>query len=780
MQLPLSLIQSWLPTKISPTQIGEVLTLLGVEVDHIHNEKVPFSGVVVGELLSVEPHPNAEKLRVVRVSCGQNSYTLVCGDASCRVGMKTAFAQIGAILTDDDGTERRIEKTTIRGVESSGMLCTAAELRLGKEAATILDLPHEMQTGDDLAKLLWDPVFEVSLTPNLGHCMSALGIARELSAALQLPLHYPTEKPLNTTLLPLKVQVHNSQLCPRYMCHLLEDVHVESSPFWLQRQLEACGQKALNHVVDATNYILMKYGQPMHAFDYDRLETGILSVEPAHTALQFLCLDGVEREVPAGTLMIMDGKRPIAIAGIMGGANSAVSQQTKRVLLEAASFDPILVRKAAKKMNLRSESSQRFEKGIDVTGIPRALAAAIHLIGGKSVGGVDVKKGEFVPKKISLRPERVNRLLGTKLSVTEIGEIFARLQFTMQDQSVIVPLFRTDIHEEIDLVEEVARIYGYNHIEKPLPQITASRIPNDPMFVFENATRQKLAALGLMECITCDLISPQLADVAKMITPSSMGFLKTTYSKSEEYSVLRTSLLPGLLQVAARNIDQKNTSLALFEIGRIHFLQQDHPTEIPMGAILLTGHASLPHWSHKETEFDYFDLKGLVENLTSAPFQPSQHLSLHPGRQSDICIQDLCVGSLGEVHPHILNLFHIEERVYYAEFHLPHLMHASKTHGHFSPLPLFPSSERDWTIPLDPKVEIGPLLTSIESLQSILLEKVELIDLYMPEGNEKKHATLRFTYRDKLKTVSFAEVEAEHATLVSATEKTLAKRTTVP
>jgi phenylalanyl-tRNA synthetase beta chain len=774
MQFPLSLIKSFLPLSLPPAQIGETLTLLGLEVDRIHNEVPPFAHVVVGEVLSVERHPDAEKLQVAQVSDGAETFTVVCGAPNCRAGMKTAFAKIGAVLTDGDGQQRRIEKTSIRGVASFGMLCSASELRLQEDHSGIMDLPHDMKTGADLSALLWDPILEISLTPNLGHCMSAVGIARELSAALQIPLYSSKSSPLPEGKLDKEVQVRDFQLCHRYACRLVEGIRVGSSPFWLKRQLEACGQKSINTTVDAVNYIMMKMGQPMHAFDYDLIE-GSIEVGPSKTEQKFLGLDGVERDVPAGTLLISDSRGPVAIAGIMGGERTAVSAKTTRILLEAACFDPIAVRIASKKIGLRSESSQRFEKGVDPEAIPEALSAVCQLLGGQVKGGVDLKKGPFVPKIISFRPERINQLLGTKLSATEMGEIFQRLGLKVSGQTVEAPPYRADLSEEIDLVEEIARIYGYNNIEKPAPRCTISQIPNDPVFLFEKEMRGKLAGLGLTEFLTCDLISPKWAETAREITPASMAFLQTTYSKSEDFSILRTSLLPGLLQVAKRNIDQKNQTIAAFEIGRIHFLQKESVVEIPMGAILLTGKAAPAHWSRKAADVDYFDLKGIVENLVKASYQPSEHLSFHPGRQAVIHAGDLIVGSLGEVHPRILEKCGIDQCVYYAEFNLLHLLQLKKTHFAVVPLSQFPSSERDWTLPLDLHTPIDTVFRAIASAESPLLESAELIDLYLPEYASQKNATFRFTYRDRLKTISLNEVESEHVKIMERVLKFLAK-----
>lgn len=774
MKLPLSLIKSFIHLDSPPDKIGEILTLLGIEVDRIENSQPPFAKVVVGEVLRAEKHPDAKNLQVTEVSDGKNSYTVVCGASNCRAGMKTAFAQVGAVLTDGDGMQRRIEKTTIRGVESLGMLCSGSELKISEDSEGILELPPEAKVGEDLIHLLWDPVFELSLTPNLGHCMSALGIARELSAALQIPLKKEKMGHIEANL-EKQIIIDDLSLCPRYMCCLIEGVQVGPSPFWLKQQLAACGQKSINNVVDIANYIMMKVGQPLHAFDADLLEGNKIGVGPAKAPLKFLGLDGVEREVPKGALLISDAKKPVAIAGIMGGANSAVSEKTTRVLLEAAYFNPASIRVTSRKIALRTESSQRFEKGIDPIGLEAALYQAAHLMGGTVKGAAEIKKGVLKPKVIHYRPHRINQILGTKLSETEMEEIFVRLDFKAKGGEVEVPLYRTDISEEIDLAEEVARIYGYNNIEKTIPRCSTSTIPNDPVFLFENEMRKKLSGLGLIEFISCDLISPKLAEICKEVTPNSMGFLKAAYSKSEEYSILRTSLLPALLQITANNLAQKNSSLSAFEIGRIHFLQEEVITEIPMAAILLTGKRELPHWSHKAADYDYFDLKGIVENLFKGSYLPSTHITFHPGRQADIHIGDLIIGSLGEVHPTLLQKFGIEQRVFYAELNLLSLLKMKKGQMKVAQLPQFPASERDWTIPLQLKMTIDQIFKEIQTLHSPILEKVELIDLYSPEKAEQKNATFRFVYRDPFKTVSFEEVETEHAKMMQAVTKLLAK-----
>lgn len=627
---------------------------------------------------------------------------------------------------------------------------------------------------------------EISLTPNLGHCMSAVGIARELAAALNKPL-MPGKNVYKSPTGKISVSVQNETLAPRYMVHLIEGIKVGPSPAWLQKELQACGMNPISNVVDVTNYMLLKWGQPLHAFDWDKIEGHKISVKCAQGGESFLGLNGAQVEVPHGALLIEDAKKPIALAGILGGENSAVSAETRNILLEAAAFDPIAIRIAAKKMNLRTDSAQRFEKGVDPANIPLVLGEACALIaeltGGKVTSqGADLHKSQFHPKIVSCRSLRANQILGTQLSLNEIKDIFQRLAFPTSaiDEKTLrveVPLYRNDISEEIDLVEEVARIYGYNNIEKRPPLCRTSTLPQDPMYLFERETKQRLCALGLQEFLTCDLISPALGTIARELLASHVTFLHTLHSKSEEYSVLRPSLLPGLLQVVKNNNAHKNHTLHAFETGRVHFSQEGKVVEIPTAALLLTGKAAPSHWSHKDQEADFFALKGLLENFCTGLgfsricFTPSQHMTFHPGRQANLEIDGLIVGSFGEVHPNFLEPFDIKQKVLFAELQLPALLRMRTSVPRMTPLPQFPASERDWTIPLPLDVQIGSLVTRASATQEPLLEKVELIDLYQPEGATVKNATLRFTYRGREKTASYEEVEAAHMRIVEQVSK---------
>lgn len=788
MKIPLSLLKAYLPLDLSIETICDTLTLLGIEVDAVINLHPPFARVIVGEILSTQPHPNAEKLKVAQVHNGKEAVQVVCGAANCRPGMKTAFAVVGALLVETNEKPRTIEKATLRGVESQGMLCSALELNLWKEADGIMELPNEWENGQDLTSLLWDPILELSLTPNLGHCLSALGIARELSAALQKPLKREsitlTENKNSSIERKISIHVEDFVKTPRYMGRLIENVKIAPSPFWLQKELLSCGLKPINNVVDITNFIMIKTGQPMHAFDYDLIEGHTLRIGPSKHPIKWTGLDGVERELPSDTLLISDANKPVAIAGVLGGENSAVHANTKNIFLESAFFDPISIRKGAKKVGLRTDSAIRFEKGVDPNGVEAALDEAAFLIANLSGGAIahgkiNLMKETFLPKKISVRHERVNQLLGTKLSRTEIENIFRRLECKVtgandQPIHVEVPTYRFDISEEIDLIEEVVRLYGYNNIEKTPARSIPSQIPNDPIYLFEKNLRKRLTGLGLQEFLTSDLISPKQSEFCvEFMTAKGIQFLKAIHAKTEEYSILRPSLLPGLLQVAKTNLDLKNQAFSAFEIGRIHFLHHSKSIEVPMLSIMLTGKETPPHWSHKANDVDFYTLKGLLENLFSAlriqniSFHNATHLSFHPGRQADIQSDGLKIGSFGEIHPELAERSDIKQRLLFAELDIEHLLRLHKPNALFATIPNLPSSERDWTVSIPSQTRMETLFQAISQHQPQILEKFELIDLYQPENTTQKNATFRFTYRDLLKTISAEEVDREHTQLIA-------------
>ncbi len=791
MKLPLSWILEIIDLNLPPHKIADMLTMAGLEVDGYAPLPLPFENVVVGEVLRTEKHPDAEKLCVATVSDGEQEFQVVCGASNCRPGLKTAFAKVGSVLEDEEGKTFKIKKTKLRGVESFGMLCAEDELGLGGNGSGIMEFADHIKTGADIAEIYGDTIFDISLTPNLGHCANVIGVARELAAMTGKQLKHPAVE-LQEDAGPVEdaaaVQINDYTKCPRYACRVIKGVKVGPSPEWLQKKLIACDQRPVNNVVDATNYVLMEMGHPLHAFDYDLLEEGRIVVRTANEGETFITLDEKERKLTADDLLICDGKKPVAIAGVMGGLNSEVHDGTVNVLLESAYFEATGIRRTSKRLGLQTEASRRFERGSDPNQVLLALDRASALIqeisgGGICRGVIDVKEREFPEKVVQCRLPRVNAVLGTKLGMSEVENIFTLLGFGVDWDgkeifSVTIPTYRVDINIEVDLIEEVARIYGFDNIPKPPARLTSSTMPHAPIFLFEKEIRRRLMAEGLQELLTCDLIGPSMLEAMEGPVMDPENVVKVLNPVSIEQSVLRTSLLPGLLQVAKHNYDNECRNISGFEIGRIHFKEGDQYKEQSMAAVLLMGKRHPGHWERKNDEVDFFDLKGMIESLlveTGVAGYEVQNRELHffhPGRQCSVHIGGQEIGSLGEIHPAILRRLDLPARIYYAEIDLHLLYQLRNNQYQYQPIPAYPASDRDLTITMEENAPVQEIFDAVSSVKSRLLENVSLIDIYRGDniGAGKKNVTLRFIYRNVKKTVSQEAVDAEHTRITTQIE----------
>lgn len=794
MKIPLSWIKEYLDINLPATQIAKVLTSGGIEVEGIDAPKLGFDKVVVARVLATEKHPNADKLCIASVTDGTSTYQVVCGAPNCRPGIKTALALVGATFTDEDGKTFTVKQAKLRGVESSGMLCSEKELGIGKEHDGIMEFADQIQEGADVASIYADTIFDISLTPNLGHCSSILGIARELSTLARLPLRYasirPEEDEEPTIHSQVQVVVEDWSGCPRYACRLVKGVKVGPSPAWLVKRLEDCGIRSINNVVDITNYVLHERGHPLHAFDADKIAERKIVVRRAHKGEKLATLDGKERALTETDLMICDEKSPIAIAGVMGGLNSEVSTETVNVLLEAAYFDPRTVRKTSKHLGLSTDASKRFERGTDPNGLFDALDHAAALIqklaGGQVAAGIldcqkEDKERGFPELEIKCRLERVNNMLGTHLSLSEVEEIFHRLHFRCHWNGreafvVHIPTYRSDIHEEIDLVEEVARVYGYDNIPKTAPRFQTSALAPAPMFLFEREMRARMVAMSLQEFLTCDLIGPTLLNIVGSQLMPEEATIKVLNPTSIEQSILRTSFLPALLQVVKYNFDHQSPNVRGFELGRIHFKKGEQFLEQSVVAIILSGKRAPHHWDLKSQEVDFYDLKGILENILSeigvegVCFKPNQLPMFHPGRQASLLVGELELGSFGEINPAILRRLDLPQRILFAELNLHDLLKVRKQEWKMADLPIYPGSERDWTVTLKEETAAESLIDFFHAQPSKLLQQISLIDLYRSErlGPDRKNVTFRFLYRAPDRTVEQEEVEREHLTLVNA------------
>ena len=534
--------------------------------------------------------------------------------------------------------------------------------------------------------------------------------------------------------------------------------------------------RSVNNVVDVGNLVMLAYGTPLHLFDYDNIEGKTIKVSSSTDTSSLLTLDDKLRTLPPETLLICDAIKPLAVAGIIGGKESAISENTKNVLIEAACFTSESIRKTSKKLGVRTDASLRFERMIDSEALPEALDYAASLLqqvaGGEvAKGSIDSKTDPFLSREILCRSARVNQVLGTQLSLNEISNLLQRLGLEIVEQgetlSARIPSYRNDLHSEIDLIEEVARVYGYNNIfPKESPKHISSHISHTPLFLFEKEVRNLLLAEELQECLTCDLISPEMAGKEK-------GLIHVRHPSSIEQSVLRLSLLPGLLRVIHHNQDHQNRDISAFEVGKIHFKEGDHFIEHTAAGIVLTGKTRPHHWDIKPQNVDFFDLKGLVENLLQSlgialySFEPSHLHHFHPHIQARIKFGDTYVGALGEIHPTHAQMRDSSQRVYFAELNLQDLLPLHGKETSLSPLAAFPGSERDWTLHLKDETPIQLVFRAVQGISSPFLEKFTLLDLYKSEqiGKDRKNATFRFLYRDTRKTIALETVEKEHTRL---------------
>ena len=756
MQLPLSWLRQFCPVDLSAEEIAEKLTMAGLEVDRIEDDPLGFTGVVIGEVLEASAHPEAEKLRIARVSDGTDEFQVVCGAANCRKGIKVAFARVGARLGD-----LKIKKAKLRGVESYGMLCAAQELGVGDSGDGIMELEGEV--GTSVESLYGETIIEISLTPNLAHCWSVLGVARELSALTGVPVEQPEIAVKESG---SKIDLQVSGEVPRYGARIVRGVKVGPSPDWLARRLEQCGIRSVNNVVDVTNLVMMELGQPMHAFDLRKIEGNRIEVRRSKKGEKLETLDGEERTLDEGLLLICDGKKPVAVAGVMGGANSEVGDETVDILLEAAHFDPADVRASSKALGLSTESSRRFERGVDPNLVPLALDRAAMLLEGEVAKGIVDTGKDVEPRVVKGRLAKLNGLLGTEFTLGEVQTMLGRLEMKVKGGetfSVEVPSYRFDVKAEIDLIEEVARIYGYNTIPAPKPRYRLGSVPHAPLFLFEQELRRRLVSEGLQEFVTNSLLTPEESLELPGVEPVEVV-----------HSVMRTSLLPSLVKVVHHNQNHGAQGVAGFEIGRVHSRIDDDFVEEPVIGIVMAGSTPV-HWEGKPRSFDFYDLKGVVERLLEGlkipaiRFEVCEMDPFHPGRQAAIFSGDVELGVLGELR---------NERTLFATLSSHELMRGRPQRQHAEPLPQFPGSARDWTLTVCESVTNAEISTLIASVPSRLLKKVAPVAIYRSAdvGEGWKSVTYRFTYRDDRKTISAKAVEAEQARIQKSVVQALSAK----
>lgn len=799
-------LQELVPIPWGPGELAERLTAAGVAVEQVWENQVPIRGVVAGEIRRMEMLAGSDGLRVARVDVGPQRpepLTVITGAANVAAGDRVPVALPGACLPG--GTD--VSVVEIRGARSEGMMCSAEELGLdpspGDEGG-IMVLPADVEPGDDVGSALAgeDAVLELDLTPNRGDCLSMMGVARDVAALGGGELRAPSlgaEVALGGQGGGMAVDIQEPHLCPRYSLLLWEDVHVGVSPLWMQQRLRAAGMRPINNVVDVTNYVMLETGQPLHAFDVTRIAGGQVVVRRAREGEALLMLDDQERVLGPEDLVIADPEKVLAVAGVMGGAGSEVEPQTRAVALEAAHFHARNLRRTAQRLGLRTEASTRFEKGVDPNGTVAAARRASFLLARMGAArllpqAVDVYPLPPQPRRLLLRRDRVEGLLGLPMETHEIAGILDSLQFRVQGEDpmqVEVPTFRPDVEGEADLVEEVARIKGYDAVPETL--LRGELIPPRPSRArnLENRTRRLLASWGLREIVTYSFYNPGVLDSLGLEEGDARRCSIPLHNPlTRDQGAMRTTLVPGMLQAVALNTSRNNLDLALYEMGRTYHGRlplTELPQETERLGIILAGKQRPPHWREEQPEADFFRLKGVLEallgelGLTGLDFYPAQEPFLHPGRQACVRAGDRPLGVLGEVHPSLRESMDVPVAMALAELDFAAVLDAAAaadTEATHRSLPRFPAVHRDLALLVPEEVPARRVEEVIERQGGDMLEHVQLFDLYagaqIPDGMKNLAFTLAFRSPDR--TLQDAEVRLLLAGIQESLESELGAR----
>ena len=792
MNVTLNWLKAYIDFEFSPSELADRLTMLGVEVESVKHLGTELEGVIVGSVTSIRPHPNADKLVLCQVDTGETEeLQIVCGAPNAREGMLAPVATIGATLP----VGLTIKRAKLRGETSQGMLCSEKELGLSDDAAGLMELSTDIPLGTPLSEALGldDVVFELEITPNRPDCLSLIGVAREIRAETGNPLKLPTVDPqengINLQDLT-SVTIGAPDLCPRYAARVIQGVKVAESPVWLQQRLESVGIGVINNIVDVTNFVLMEYGQPLHAFDYHKLAENRIVVRRARDDEQITTLDEVARELTSDTLVIADAEKPVALAGIMGGYDSEITETTCDVLLESAYFNPLSIRATAKALGISTEASYRFERGADPGAVLAALDRAAQLIaeltGGTICDGiVDVYPGQQSLTEIQLRPERVNFVLGTTIETAEMVQILDRLGFdvdtTGKVYQVAVPTFRSDLTREIDLIEEIARVYGYDNIPTTLPKGDIPVPAPTPKTEARRRIKHFLLAAGMMEAVNYSFCDPNCFDKIRLNVDDPLrNTLQLRNPLSPEMSVLRTTLTPGLLENAQHNRNHQIDTIALFEIGGV-FVHDGEEKEPERVTGVLAGQIGEGVYSDPYRHPDFFDIKGLVEGMLEVcgvvdwTLQKTDAPTFHPGRNAEVLLGDRRIGVFGEVHPEVLENYDLPYKAYLFEFDLEGLADAATFAKRFEPISIYPKVARDLAIVVD-KETLSDMPTGlIYTTGGDSVDSVRLFDVYegeqVPEG--KKSLAYTITYHSATETLTDKAVNALHDEVVKCLNREL-------
>ena len=797
MKLPYSWLRELTGVNWPVAEAEEKLTLSGTAVVAETVDPEHFRHVVVGRITRLEKHPQADRLLVTEVETGTLRHTVICGAPNCAVGQKVVLALPGANLRG----EFPVKEITMRGVKSAGMICAEDELGLSDDHSGIIVLDEDAPLGAAVFDYLGlgDAILSFEITPNRPDCLSAIGVARELAILADRDFTYNFSSPPEIDKNAgdyIRVIIDDPDACPRYAARIIEDVTIGPSPLWLRKRLRDCGVRPINNIVDITNFVMMETGHPLHAFDYHRFGSREVVVRRAGRDEHFTTLDGRDHVLDDTVLLITNGKEGVAAAGVMGGLNSEIAPDTRTILLEAAYFTPAVIRRSARTLGLSSESSYRFERGVDPNGVihaaDRAASLMAELAGGKVLSGVvDNYARKITPVSITLRPKQVERILGVNINRSFVETILRRLGVEIADGEVInasAPTSRPDLTREIDLIEEIARLYGLDRIPSSIQNSGPLFTPTHRRDTVRNQIRDVLTGLGFDETLGSGLAH---ADRMKSIDPGNEP-LVIPNRLSDEFAVLRTRLLYSLLTSAGNNVRHRNVDLKIFEIGRVYRRkeksrptdQDNLPVEQTHLGLLITGRPDGPYWKAKPATGDIFEVKGILVALADALGLPQTGMSPSPvagydvQQSFDVIIDDRVVGCAGLVDGKIGRLFDIKQDCFAAELDIEALIRSEQKNREFKPLPKYPASSRDIAIIVDNTVPAEVLEKAIRVSGGELVESVGIFDLFsgppVPDG--KKSLAFSVTFRSPEKTLEDEEIDVVYRAIVARLESAFGAR----
>ena len=790
MNLPMSWIKDYVDLDCDVNTFCDEMTLSGSKVEGVENKGKDITKVVVAKVLEIEKHPDADKLVVVKADIGKDEpIQIVTGATNLFVGAYVPVALDGATLAEG----LKIKKSKLRGVESNGMFCSVEELGYTRndypEAPEhgIYIFDKEYPLGSCVKEILQidEDVVEFEITSNRPDCFSITGLAREAAATFRKPFNMPKievveeEKSMDNM---IDIEIKNYDICPRYTCRIIEDVKIEPSPQWLRHRLTSAGIRPINNIVDITNYVMLELGQPMHAYNYDKIEGKKLIVRNANKGEKLTTLDGIEREFDETVLVIQDENKLVDLAGIMGGENSMITDDTKTILLESANFNGTHIRLTAKKLGLRTDASSKYEKGLDPNLSILALDRACQLINMLNCGKVLKGHLDFYPEKreswtVSYDNERVNKLLGTNLSEKEIIDILALVEVESDGKTAKIPTFRPDLETEADIAEEVARFYGYNNIEATLSTGTPTVGKKTYKQLIIEEITNTMVSCGLSQALTYSFESPKVFDKLNIEENSNLRNTVTISNPlGEDFSIMRTSTLNGMLNSISTNYNRRNKEAHLFEIGKVYLPKELPLKELPEEKEVLTiaMYGNIDFYDAKGVFENVFDKLGMIDKVEYSPLETLPYM--HPGRTAIITDNNNQeIGYVGEIHPQIASNYDIETKVYFGVVYIDKLVELANFDINYKPLPKFPTMQRDIAMLVKDEVNVKEIEKIIKAKGGKLLESVKLFDVYKGEQIEKGYKSVAYSilFRSNEKTLTDEEVNAPMKKILKELEEKL-------